>query len=124
ASIRGAERPLRPSWRETIALEPLAPYAAREAFLDIAGEPHRGDPLLDPLLAEVGHLPLAVVLLAAQAEGTPLANVWHRWRQEKTRLLRRGGGDSRETSLEASIALSIDSPRMTPEARRLAALLA
>jgi len=82
ASFRGAERPLRPSWGETLRLEPLPPDAAREAFLDVAGEAYRTDPLLDPLLAEVGHLPLAVVLLAAQAEGTPLADVRRRWRQE------------------------------------------
>ncbi|HEV3459918.1 MAG TPA: tetratricopeptide repeat protein [Thermoanaerobaculia bacterium] len=124
ASFRGAQRPFRPSWRETIAVAPLAPEAAREAFLDVAGEAYRGDPLVDTLVAEVGHLPLALVLLASQAEGSPLAEIRRRWRSERTRLLRRGRGDSRETSFEASVALSVESPRLTEEARRLAALLA
>jgi tetratricopeptide (TPR) repeat protein len=124
ASLRGAERPIGPAWRETIALDLLAPVPAREAFLAIAGEAHRSDPLLEPLLASVGHLPLALVLLAAQAEGVPLSNLWYRWHQEKSRLLRRAGGGTRATSLEVSISLSLDSPRLTPEARELAALLA
>jgi tetratricopeptide (TPR) repeat protein len=123
-SLRGAQRPVRLRWREAIALEPLAPGAAREAFLDVAGGAYGGDPLLDGLLAEVGHLPLAVVLLAAQAEGTPLATVRHRWRQERTAMLRRPGADPREASLEASISLSVASPRLTDDARRLASLLA
>jgi tetratricopeptide (TPR) repeat protein len=123
-SLRGAERPVAIAWRETIALDPLAAAPAREVFLDIAGDAHRDDPLLDPLLAAVGGLPLALVLLAAQAEGTPLSNVWQRWRRERSRLLQRGCGDTRETSFEASIALSLDSPRMTPAASRLATLLA
>jgi tetratricopeptide (TPR) repeat protein len=124
ASLRGAERPIGPAWRETIALDLLAPGPAREAFLAIAGEAHRGDPLLEALLASVGHLPLALVLFAAQAEGVPLSNLWHRWQHEKSRLLRRAGGGSPATSLEVSISLSLDSPRLTPEARGLAALLA
>jgi tetratricopeptide (TPR) repeat protein len=123
-SLRGAERPLRLRWRETIALEPLAPDAAREAFLDVAGDAYRGDSLLDTMLHEVGHLPLAVVLLAAQAEGTPLATLGYRWRKARTGMLQRPGADNREASLEASIALSVASPRLTSPARRLAALLA
>jgi SIR2-like domain/AAA domain len=124
ASLRGAERPMGPSWREAIALDLLAPVPAREAFLAIAGEAHRSDPLLEPLLASVGHLPLALVLLAAQAEGVPLSSLWHRWQQEKSRLLLRAGGGTPATSLEVSISLSVDSPRLTPEARGLAGLLA
>jgi tetratricopeptide (TPR) repeat protein len=123
-SLRGAERPFRLAWRETIALEQLTPKAAREAFLDVAGDAYRGDPHLDTLLAEVGHLPLAVVLLAAQAEGTPLTTVQNRWRQARTGMLQRPGADPREANLEASISLSVTSPRLTPDARRLAALLA
>jgi tetratricopeptide (TPR) repeat protein len=124
ASLRGAERPIGPAWREAIALDLLAPAPARETFLAIAGEVHCSDPLLEPLLASVGHLPLALVLLGAQAEGVPLSNIWHRWQHEKSRLLRRAGGGTPATSLEVSISLSLDSPRLTPEARGLAALLA
>ena len=123
-SFRGAERPPTVAWRTTIALDPLAAAPAREAFLDIAGEVHRADPLLDALIAAVGHLPLAIVLLAAQAEGTPLANVLERWHREKGRLLQRGRGDTPETNFETSIALSLGSLRMTAAARRLATLLA
>ncbi len=123
-SLRGAERPFGPAWARPIVLDLLAPTAARDAFLAIAGDAHRSDPLLDPFLAEVGHLPLALVLLAAQAEGTPLSNLQHRWRQEKTRLLQRAGGGTADNSLELSISLSIHSPRLTLEAVCLATLLA
>jgi hypothetical protein len=69
ASIRGEQRPLGPAWREALHGGPLALPDAQEAFLTISGERFRNDPALDALLEAVDCLPLAVVLLAYQAEG-------------------------------------------------------
>lgn len=125
ASVRGEQRPSGPSWREAIRLRPLDLQPARSAFLAIAGDRHRGDAHLDRLLEAVDCLPLAVILLASQAEALPsLTNLWLRWRTERTALLQRSGGQTRLTSLEVSISLSLESPRMHSPARRLLSVLA
>jgi tetratricopeptide (TPR) repeat protein len=122
ASLRGTERPGRTPWREAIRLDPLPLEPARQAFLAIAGKKHQTDPLLDQLLRAVDGLPLAVNLLAHEAEGLPsLDELWQRW---ESIALERLGGHTRETSLYKSVLVSLDSKRMTETARRLASLLA
>jgi tetratricopeptide (TPR) repeat protein len=124
AALRGEQRPFGPSWREAIHAGPLDPAPARNAFLAVAGERYRNDPDLDPLLLDLDGLALAVVLLASQAEGEPdLAGLRQRRRDQRTALLHRGQGRERQHSLDVSLALSIDSPRMTAESRRLLSLL-
>jgi tetratricopeptide (TPR) repeat protein len=124
ASIRGAERPQGPDWREAIWIGPLSLPAAQDAFLAVAGRRFKDDPDLDRLLEAVDRLPLAVTLLACQAEADPdLAGLWSRWQKERTELLRRGDGTGRLTSLEVSLETSIKSPRMTETARGLLSLL-
>ena len=124
AALRGEQRPFGPEWGEAIRVEPLNPEAARNVFLTFAGEHFRSDPDLDPLLLELDGLALAVVLLAGQAEGEPdLATLRQRWRDWRTALLHRGGGRERQHSLEVSLQLSLDSPRMTEDGRRLLSLL-
>ena len=124
ASIRGDQRPLGPQWREAVRVGPLSLPAARNAFVDVAGERFRSDSDLDGLLEAVDRLPLAVTLLACQAESDPdLSVLWARWQKERTELLRRGDGTGRLTSLEVSLEMSIKSPRMTEEARRMLSLL-
>lgn len=123
-ALRGEQRPFGPSWREAIHAGPLDPVAARNAFLAVAGERYQNDPDLDPLLLDLDGLALAVVLLASQAEGEPdLAGLRQRWCDQRTTLLHRGWGRERQHGLEVSLELSIDSPRMTAESRRLLALL-
>ena len=86
ASIRGDQRPLGPQWREAVRVGPLSLPAARDAFLDLAGERFRNDPDLDRLLEAVDRLALAVTLLACQAESDPdLSGLWARWQKERTR---------------------------------------
>ncbi len=124
ASIRGGQRPFGPHWREAIRLQPLELIHARKAFLVVAGERYRDEPLLDALLNAVDRVPIAVVLLAHQAEGEPdLAGVWSRWQAERTAMLRRARGADRLTNIEVSFELSIQGPRMDDDARRLLALL-
>jgi len=123
-ALRGEQRPFGPSWREAIHAGPLDPASARNAFLAVAGERYQDDPDLDALLLELDGLALAVVLLASQAEGEPdLGTLRQRWRDRRTALLHRGWGSERQHSLEVSLQLSIDSPRMTEESRRLLSLL-
>ena len=123
-ALRGEQRPFGLDWREAIRAEPLNAEAARNVFLAFAGEHFRDDPELDPLLLELDGLALAVVLLASQAEGEPdLAALRQRWRDRRTALLHRSAGRERQHSLDVSLQLSIDSPRMTEEGLRLLSLL-
>ena len=124
AALRGEQRPFGPDWREAIRADPLDLEVARDVFLAFAGERFRDDPDLDPLLFELDGLALAVVLLASQAEGEPdLETLRQRWRDQRTALLHRSGGRERQHSLEVSLQLSLDSPRMTEESLRLLSLL-
>lgn len=123
-ALRGEQRPYGLDWREVIHAGPLDPESARTAFLAVAGERYQDDPDLDPLLLALDGLALAVVLLASQAEGEPdLSMLRLRWQAKRTALLRRAGARERQQSLEVSLDLSIDSPRMTEESRRLLSLL-
>jgi tetratricopeptide (TPR) repeat protein len=124
-TVTGEQRPAGPRWREAIRLRPLPLEPARAAFLAVAGERHRADPHLDRLIEAVEGLPLAVDLLAHEAEAMPnLAELWRRWESERSGLLQRAGGLTPESSVEVSVRLSLQSPRMSAPALRLASLLA
>ena len=105
-------------------MPPLVLHDARRMFLQIAGAGFATDPNLDGLLGTVDGVPLAVELLGYAAQGQPeLAQLEQRWQQERVGLLERLGGGRRELSVPVSIELSLTDPRMTPEGRRLLALL-
>jgi len=123
-SLRGEQRPFGPDWRDALRAEPLDLETARNVFLALTGECFREDPDLDPLLLELDGLALAIVLLASQAEGEPdLSALRQRWRDQRTALLHRGLGREKQHSLEVSLRLSVDSPRMTEASSRLLSLL-
>jgi len=122
-SLRGEQRPLGPRWREAIRLLPLPSTPAREAFLAVAGGRFRDDLDLDRLLEAVDGWPLALTLLAHQAEIEPdLSSLWQLWVAKRTELLRFGDDKSR-LNVDVSLDLSINSPRMTKDSRRLLSLL-
>jgi tetratricopeptide (TPR) repeat protein len=124
-TVRGEQRPAGPRWCEAIRLGPLPLASARSAFLAVAGEQHRTDPFLDKLVEAVEGLPIAIDLLARVAEALPeLGELWQRWETERSALLRRMGGLTRETNLEVSVLLSLKSPRMSSAGLRLGSLLA
>jgi tetratricopeptide (TPR) repeat protein len=124
ASVRGMQRPQGVAWREPIGIPPLDLPAARQALLAIAGERFRTDPRLDELINAVDRVPLAISLLAYQAEGQPdLAGIWGRWQSERTKMLQRSGGGTRLTNLELSLEMSVNGPRMNDAARQLLSLL-
>jgi tetratricopeptide (TPR) repeat protein len=123
-SLRGSERPGGVRWREPFRPQPLRLPAAREAFLAIAGREFEADAHLDELLAAVDCVPLAITLLAYQAQGEPSLDVLlRRWEKERTEMLQRAGGRDRLTNLELSYELSLNSLRMTEGALRLLRML-
>jgi tetratricopeptide (TPR) repeat protein len=125
-STRGNQRPAGVHWGETVLLHPLAIERASELFLQVARPREPAEPYLEQLLTAVDGLPLAIMLLAYQMDASPsLEDLWLRWQSEKTALLRRAGGEDRDTNLEVSVMLSVHGPRLTgtPTAVRLASLL-
>ena len=124
-TLRGNERPAGVAWREAFRPQPISPAAARELFLSLAGRQFASDPHLDDLLSALDHVPLAVTLVAALAEGEPsLDSLWQRWQSERTAMLQRAGGKDRLTNIELSYELSWSGSRMTSEAKRFLQLLA
>ncbi|WP_197041462.1 toll/interleukin-1 receptor domain-containing protein [Chondromyces apiculatus] len=124
ASIRGAGRPGGLAWQPVLRIQPLEDTDAQDIFCAIAGDEHRHDPRLGPLLAKMHGVPLAITLLAHAAQGNDLTNLANEWEQRRTELLDRSAGmPDRERSWAASLELSLASRRMTTHARRLASLL-
>jgi tetratricopeptide (TPR) repeat protein len=123
-TVRGMARPRGLLWQDADPLRPLALPDARAMFLAIAGGSFATDQDLDNLLEAVDRLPLAVELLAYNAQGeSDLRQLNRRWEAERAALLRRPGGLRRELSLAVSFELSLASPLMTDDARRLLGLL-
>ncbi|KAJ7476665.1 P-loop containing nucleoside triphosphate hydrolase protein, partial [Mycena latifolia] len=123
-TMRGAERPAKVRWtRPFIApLKPLAPDAAWQTFVDIAEDSHDSKEI-DQVLCLTDNMPLAVDLLAHLVASEGCSTVLNRWETEKTSLL--SSSDDKRSSLDASIALSLESSRMNsvPGAKKLLSLL-
>jgi tetratricopeptide (TPR) repeat protein len=123
-TVRGAARPGGVRWRHTAQVLPLGLPDARTVFLGIAGEEFAADPELDGLLEAVDRVPLAIELLAYNAEAEPnLAGLARRWHTERATLLQRGTADARQLSVPVSVELSLASPMLMSEGRRLLTLL-
>jgi tetratricopeptide (TPR) repeat protein len=123
-SARGTGRPAGLRWGDFAMLSPLPLADARRVFLAVAGPGFATDPQLDGLLAGLDGVPLAVQLMGYAAQGQPgLAEVAARWQAERTGMLQRMGGASRELSVAVSVETSVKSPLMTPAALRLLALM-
>jgi hypothetical protein len=106
-SARGTARPAGLRWRDFAMLSPLPLADARRLFLAVAGTVFAASPMLDPLLAELDGVPLAVQLLGYAAQGQPsLDGVAERWRIERTGMLQRMGGASRELILQRQLCSS------------------
>ncbi|KAJ7793847.1 P-loop containing nucleoside triphosphate hydrolase protein, partial [Mycena leptocephala] len=125
-TMRGAERPGKVKWNRPFLapLEPLAPAASRQIFVEVANEPgSRGKSALDDLLDLSGSLPLAVSLMANIASFEGYSNTLARWQMENTTLV--SEGPDKYSNLEKSISLSLSSPRISssPHAKNLISLL-
>ncbi|HEX8347887.1 MAG TPA: TIR domain-containing protein [Actinoplanes sp.] len=116
ASFRGRQIPDDVPWRAPIEVEPLDRDAGRRLFISIAGPRYAEDPRLDELVRLQDGLPLTIDLLARQAgDGPDLADLWQRWH--------RLDADDVTGDIGVTFEVSINSPRTTPAARRLLALL-
>lgn len=120
--MRGAERPAKVRWSHPFLppLKALSDDAAWETFVDIADDSHTGKDM-DELLRLTDNMPLAVHLIAHLVDYEGCSNVLARWENERTALL--SNGFDKNSSLDASIGVSLSSPRITPEAKELLSLL-
>ncbi|KAJ7214477.1 P-loop containing nucleoside triphosphate hydrolase protein, partial [Mycena pura] len=120
-TMRGAERPAKISWTRPFLtpLKPLTYEAALRTFVDIADDSHDIKEV-NNLLSLTDHLPLAVDLIAHLVFYEGCGSVLARWETERTSMLSHG-----RTSLDASITLSLSSPRITslPGTKDLLSLL-
>ncbi len=125
ASLLGREEPRHPAWQHRIDIKPLSTEESRRLFLAIASRIKLNDPYLAPMLAELGGIPLAIELAALQARlDEDLSDLWAAWENGSTSLLADPrGGAHRHASLERSILLSLDSPRLSEPGIRLFRLL-
>ncbi|KAJ7124016.1 hypothetical protein C8R43DRAFT_40275 [Mycena crocata] len=123
-TMRGAERPAKVRWTRPFipALQPLSDEAARQTFNDITDSQYDAEEI-DQLLSLTDNLPLAVDLIAHLVDYEGSESVLARWDIEKTSLL--SDGFDKRSSLDASIQMSLSSPRMLslPGASELLAVL-
>jgi hypothetical protein len=103
-------------------LKPLSNDAARQTFIDIADDFHNSDEI-NQILSLTDNMPLAIDLIAHLVDHEGCPNVLFRWETEKTSLLSKGF--DRKSNLDASITVSLSSPRITSlaGARELLSLL-
>jgi tetratricopeptide (TPR) repeat protein len=125
ASIRGNDSPAGVRWTRRRTMHQLESPYDREMFLDIATDVKANDPDLDPLLALLGGVPIAIELVAQlAAPHDSLHAIRTEWDRVGSALATRRGMDpSRLTSLEVSLELSFQSARLGVSGRRLFAIL-
>ncbi|KAJ6477705.1 P-loop containing nucleoside triphosphate hydrolase protein, partial [Mycena sanguinolenta] len=121
-TMRGAERPGKSQWTHPFLppLQPLSDDATQKIFMDITDNSYPAEEF-NQLLSFTDNLPLAVDLLAHLVDCEGLESVLARWETEKTAML--SVGYDRKSNLDASINLSLSSPRMTSESKELLSLL-
>ncbi|KLO15015.1 hypothetical protein SCHPADRAFT_282676 [Schizopora paradoxa] len=119
-TLRGSERPLGPKWTRPF-LPPLQPLDQDSAHSLFRALSDADDADVAGLLRNLDNVPLAITLMAnlAQYEGTKA--LLKRWEKERVGMLTRGP-KSRLSSMEVSIQVSIDCPRMRDEPEALALL--
>ncbi|KAJ7057589.1 P-loop containing nucleoside triphosphate hydrolase protein, partial [Mycena amicta] len=124
-TMRGAERPDQVQWTRPFLppLQPLPPEAARETFAAITDN-FRDSAEIDKVLELTDNLPLAIDLLAHLVESQGCDVVLSSWQKYKTTLSKMPRPHSSST-LDISIALSMDSPRISgsPDAQALLSVL-
>ena len=125
ASFRGDEHVGGARWSLRHPVAPLSDPDARALFLEIAGAAKATDPDLPAFLDALGGVPLAIDMTARRAaRAATLAGLWGEWGRLGSEVASQTTGTRhRLTSVTHSIALSLLSSRMTPDAHRLFAIL-
>lgn len=122
-SIRSQQTPTGLEWVR-VSLPRLDNVDTRRLFLDIAGGHLSTDPNLPNLLSKTDGVPLAIRLLAAQAEGQDsLRDLWSEWQTIRSRLLQVDGRDDKDGNFTASVMLSLNGPKLTKDGKRLLSML-
>ncbi|KAJ7236795.1 hypothetical protein C8J57DRAFT_1376233 [Mycena rebaudengoi] len=118
---RGASRPLQTNWTKPLLppLKPLTLDAALETWDSICGE---HDSFSELLVKAVDCVPLAVTLLAHLAESDCAEVVWMLWNKKFTAMVRTYDSEHRLGSMEFSIELSLQSPRIAANPHTLRVL--
>ena len=116
----------RMTWTKLVlpTLEPLSADAARQMYIEIDSDAE-GDKDLDALLSALGHVPLAVKLMANVGSfGEAPSTLLKRWNTSGLDML--DGGDDRRLSVNKSITISIQSRYIAqhPESLKLLSVLA
>ncbi|KAJ6477738.1 hypothetical protein C8R45DRAFT_1157671 [Mycena sanguinolenta] len=121
-TMRGAERPGKVQWSHPflVPLQTLSNHATKQTFMDITHNSYSAEDF-NQLLSFTDNLPLAVDLLAHLVDCEGLETVLARWEREKTAML--SVGYDRKSNLDASINLSVSSPRITSDSKELLSLL-
>ncbi|KAF8214677.1 hypothetical protein K438DRAFT_1801937 [Mycena galopus ATCC 62051] len=121
-TMRGAERPAKVHWSHPflLPLQPLSKEAASQTFIEITDN-YNSIEEMDKLLGFTDNMPLAVDLIAHLADYEGFSSVLSRWQTEKTALF--SVGSDRQSSVNASISLSLSSPRITSDSKELLSLL-
>lgn len=125
ASMRGSEIIQRVAWAQIHEVQALSPSVASKLFIDISHHKDATDAYFRKFVKAIDGLPLAIMLVALRAHGhSNLKKLWLEWERIGTQLVKRPGFDpNRHNSLDASITLSLNSPRLTEQSRRLFAIL-
>ncbi|KAJ6469314.1 P-loop containing nucleoside triphosphate hydrolase protein, partial [Mycena sanguinolenta] len=121
-TMRGAERPSKVQWTHPfiLPLQPLSNDAAQQTFMDITDTSYTIEEL-NQVLSFTANVPLAVDLIAHLVDYEGLENVLTRWQTEKTSML--SVGYDRKSNFDASLKLSLSSPRITSDSKNLLSLL-
>ena len=124
-TMRASIAPFNGDQWQSFQIEEVDEEAARQIYLDIcpAG---KGDPALSVLLQTLGHMPLAITLMANLAKSFDwgAGKLLEKYERIGTDMI--GQGEDAKYSLNVCISLSVDSPPMKkhPEAYKLLATLA
>jgi hypothetical protein len=108
---RGTTRPLQTDWTHPLLppVQPLTQTAALQMWEHLRGN---HDEYTLKLLEAVDYIPLAVTLLAHLAEADSPEDLLRQWSAEKTSMIQRYGHEDRLSSIDVSIELSLQSPRI------------
>ncbi|KAF9482889.1 TPR-like protein [Pholiota conissans] len=124
-TTRGNERPARVVWSNPL-LEPLSTLSLESAIRvlqEIAGIDAIDEDTMN-LLKAIEGIPLAVTLVSnLLRDGQKPQLLWRQWSKIRTQAIKRNGTDDRHSSLDTSIALSVQCPRMEKDAQAKALLV-
>ncbi|WNG61955.1 FAD-dependent oxidoreductase [Archangium gephyra] len=119
-TLRGQEQPDFGTASYPVSVPRMSMEESIQLFRSIAYNVAPDDPDLQELLKDMEGVPLAVKLMAKQAEGVKLKVTLRRWRKQRTAMLQSGSGQN--SSLAASIEFSLSNPALTQSLWLLSAL--